>query len=208
MSTIRGNKKGIKDKALRELIDRYTSRMAAAAAQAGKEVLKELRESAVLKWYSSDDSFTGNAMNKATKYKSTILSSKGDEINILISSDIDFSKFDSVMSGSNKYHSIHEWRKRHEKDGWRYYGRGAKRKKIDMPLSVSEYIYNLPWEEGLTALPPHERKTGTGWKNPASEENIYNSLGNLEVYLKNKDGEIAKKWGKAVQKRFNEIMNK
>lgn len=221
MSSIRGYKKGIDNAELKKFIDKYTDHIAHAAAQAGKEAMKELRESVVKGWYNST---AARHMNFATKYEASDPKKVGNIINITVKSYVDSELFEQSKANSSlrnwfasPYESVKRWRERHEignrgSDGkrggtgyWTYYDRNPSlknplRKVIDMPYSIGEYLFMLPWEEGIFGLPPEARHTGTRWKNPA--KNTTNKKGALEPYLKSR---MEKKWAKTVQKKFDEI---
>lgn len=219
MPTIRGYKKGIDDAALKKMIDNYTARIVTIAAKAGKEAMKELRESAVKNWYSSTAQY---AMHKATHYESDSPKQSKGKIEITIRSYVDIDEFENhkrIASSNNKYRSPYEnvrrWRERHEKDGWRYYGKEQvhmnrdnlnklgtyqpSRAALNMPYSIGEYLFRLPWEEGIVGLPPHERYTDTGWVNPKPNKD----RDSLREYV---NDYINKKWKKTVQEKFNKLM--
>lgn len=223
MPTIRGSKKGIDDKALKKVIDNYTAHIATIAARAGREAMKELRESAVKKWYNSTAQY---AMHNSTYYESDPPKQSKGKIEITIRSYVNIDEFEDhkrIASKNNKMRSPYEnllrWRERHEKgnrgsDGkrsgtgyWTYYDREPSettklRTVLEMPYTIGEYLFNLPWEEGIVGLPPKERKTGTGWVNPKPT----NPKEPLKDFLNGEQGQIKKKWNKAVQKKFNELM--
>lgn len=219
MPSIRGYKKGINDQALKKAVDRYTAHIATIAAKAGKEAMIELRTSAVKNWYHSTAS---EHMNKSTKVESDTPRQGDKKIEITIRSYIDIDEYEASKSSasernkfSSPYDSVKRWRERHEKDGWRYYGKEQvhmdkdnlnklgvnqpSRAAIQMPYSVGEYLFRLPWEEGIIGLPPHERFTGTGWENPAKNIDRDNSL---YEYVKKY---FEKKWAKTVSKKFSEL---
>ena len=221
MPTIRGYKKGIDDKALKKVIDNYTAHLTTIAANAGKEAMKELRTSAVKNWYNSTAS---SAMNMATHYESDSPKQSKGKIEITIRSYVNIDEFENYKreaSMNNKHRSPYEnlqrWRKRHEEgnrgsDGkrgstgyWTYYDREPSetnplRAVIDMPYTIGEYLFRLPWEEGIVGLPPHERHTGTGWVNPKPNK----SRDPLGTYVKDYIND--KKWKKTVQKHFDKMM--
>ena len=107
---------------------------------------------------------------------------------------------------SGTYGKVERWRERHERDGWTYYNLGVNpQPAIKMECTISEYLFNLPWNEGIRALPPYERHTGTGWENPfAEKKSVGKGKGILETYLNNqfKRG----KWGQTVQDEFDKLM--
>lgn len=212
MPSIRGYKKGIDDKSLRDVIDKYTAHITTVAAKAGKKAMYKLRTSAVKRWYNSTAAL---AMNDATIYESDMPKQKNKQIEITIRSYVDIDLFEEYKksasernSMSSPYENLSRWRKRHEKDGWRYLG--VKQPQMDddiykksfpaikMPYSIGEYLFKLPWEEGIIGLPPNARNTGTGWKNPKP---IIKEL-SLESYLKK---DLNKKWAKEVRKEFAEL---
>lgn len=216
---IRGYTKGINDKELKKAIDNYTARIVTIAAQAGKKAMQELRESAVKKWYK--DSTAQYAMHKSTCYESDTPKQSNNKIEITIRSYINTEEFENqkrIASENNQYKhpysNVKKWRERHEfgnrgSDGkkggtgyWTYYDREPSektllRETLKMPYSIGEYLFNLPWEEGIIGLPPKERHTGTGWENPKPIQR--EPLKNIEEGMK-------KKWGKTVQKHFDELM--
>lgn len=204
MPSIRGYKRGIDSQALKQAVDKYTAHVATIAAKAGREAMRELRISAVERWYNS----TANVhMNSATIVESDSPKQGDKKIEITIRSYVDIDKFEESKRGassrnlfSSPYESVKSWRERHEVDGWQYYGRGERHPAIDMPYSIGEYLFKLPWEEGIFALPPHERHTGTGWVNPA--KNVYKKDGSLEIYLKK---DLQKKWARTVSRKFSEL---
>lgn len=222
MPTIRGYKKGIDNEALKKAIDNYTAHIATVAARAGREAMKELRESAVKNWYG--DSTAQYAMHNSTHYESDSPKQSKDKIEITIRSYINIDEFENckrIASVNNKYRSPYEdlqrWRERHEKgnrgsDGkrggtgyWTYYDRNPSEKTplrtvIDMPYTIGEYLFKLPWEEGIVGLPPKERHTGTGWVNPKPNKSRDPLSGYVKEYMDDK------KWGKTVRKKFNELM--
>ena len=220
MATVRGYKKGIDNKELKEFIDKYTTHLVTLAARAGRESMKELREAIVKRWYNSTAS---RHMDYATVYESENKKT-GNTIEITITSYIDPNKFEESKEAassrnlfSSSYESLKKWRKRHEignrgSDGkkggtgyWTYYDRNPSeenplRQAIPMPYSIGEYLFKLPWEEGIFGLPPEARNTGSSWKNPA--KNTTNKKGALEPYL---NKALKKEWKKTVQKKFDEI---
>lgn len=220
MPSIRGYKKGINNQALKDFVDKYTAHIATIAKNAGIEAMKELRTSAVKRWYNST---AHNAMNGATIYEADLPKQGNRKIEITIRSYIDINKFESLKKSasdrnqfSSPYDSLKRWRYRHEignrgSDGkrggsgyWTYYDRNPSdenplRKVISMPYSIGEYLFNLPWEEGIIGLPPYERHTGTGWVNPAG--NTMREI-SLKEYL---DKDLEKKWAKTVRKKFAEL---
>lgn len=221
MSSIRGYKAGINNPELKRLIDRYTEHFVRVAITAGKESMKELRESIVQQWYNST---AARHMKYATKYEADTPKKTGSIIEITIKSYVDSDLFEESKANASTrnwfaspYESVKRWRERHEignrgSDGkrggtghWTYYDRNPSEKNplrnvISMPYTIGEYLFNLPWEEGIFGLPPEARHTDTGWKNPA--KNTKNKKGALEPYL---NKEIKKKWNKTVQSKFDEI---
>lgn len=221
MPSIRGYKKGINDKALRDVVDKYTAHVATVAAQAGKSAMYDLRRQAVENWYSSTGS---NHMNKALKVESDKPKQGNRKIEITIRSYIDIDVFEESKRGasernkySSPYESVRRWRERHEKDGWRYYGKEQvrmdendlnklgihqpSRPAINMPYSIGEYLFRLPWEEGIVGLPPKERFTDTGWVNPAKKrKNTRRST--LEGYV---NKYMKKRWPTTVKDEFAKL---
>lgn len=221
MPSIRGYKKGIDNNELKKVIDRYTAHITTIATQAGKEAMHDLRKAAVKRWYNST---AHQHMNNATVVESDSPKQRDKKIEIIIRSYVDVNLFEvSKASASDRnlfsspYDSLVRWRKRHEignrgSDGtkggtgyWTYYDRNPSnenplRTVIDMPYSIGEYLFKLPWEEGILGLPPKARHTGTGWENPA--KNIYNKHGSLESYLKK---DLEKKWAKTVRNKFAKL---
>ena len=67
-----------------------------------------------------------------------------------------------------------------------------------MNYTIGEYLFKLPWEEGIIGLPPYARNTKTGWENPkpiVKEKS-------LEAFLKE---DMKKKWDKQVRKEFKTL---
>lgn len=225
MASIRGYKKGIKDPELRKFIDNYTARVITAATTAGKESMKELRESIVKKWYNSEES-RAKHMKAATRYEAESPKKTGHIYEITITSYVDPVLYERSKESSSSrnwfsspYESVKRWRERHEignrgSDGkrggtghWTYYDRNPSEKNplrdvMPMPYTIGEYLFNLPWEEGIFGLPPEARHTKTGWKNPA--KNTVNQHGSLESYINKNLTE--RKWKQTVQKKFDEIL--
>ena len=219
MPSIRGYKKGIDNQALKQAIDRYTAHIATVAANAGKAAMKEIRTKAVESWYHSTAS---THMNSSTKVESDPPKQGDKKIEITIRSYIDINMFEASKQSasernmfSSPYESVKRWRERHEKNGWRYYGREQvhmdkdnlnrlgtyqpSREALSMPYSIGEFLFRLPWEEGIVGLPPHERFTGTGWDNPA--KNITREK-SLREYV---EDILVKKWARTVNKKMKEI---
>ena len=212
MSTIRGYTKGINNKDLKDLIDSYASKMVTVAKRAGLEAMEEIRKNAVNTWYKST---ARHAMNTSTKYKVESVSQKGTEIKIVFRSYVDMSEFEALKSEassrnlySSPYSSIVEWRKRHEKDGWQY--KGVKQPQMDddihsksfpavnMPYSIGEYMFRLPWEKGILGLPPYEKHTGTKWINPDPSKKRKQLKGYVE-------GRFKKEWEKKFTEKYNKM---
>ena len=113
-------------------------------------------------------------MNNATECKSKIKQS-GDKLIITVTSYVDVNKYDAEKRArsdrnyfKDSYTGLAKWRERHEKDGWTYYNKresydNPTRSAIFMPYSIPEYLFVMPWEEGLRSLPLRERFTDTGW---------------------------------------------
>ena len=195
MATIRGIHKGINDKALKEAIDNFCKETIHKAAVAGERLMREKRSSAVRTWYHSTSAI---AMNDATHYVRSKVEQKGSEFVVTITSYVDENEFEEKKQERserdqlrNTYSKLVSWRYRHEKgnrgsDGrrkknggyWTYMDREPSTKSdeyrlrevIAMPYTIGEYMFNLPWEEGIIGLPPEARKTDTGWKNPKSSQ--------------------------------------
>lgn len=221
MPTIRGYKKGIDNRALKKAIDNYTAHIATLAAQAGKKAMKELRESAVKKWYNSTAQY---AMHCSTHYESDSPKQLEGKIEITIRSYVNLDEFENYKrkaSENNKHRSPYEdlqrWRERHEignrgSDGkrggtgyWTYYDREPSennplRTVLNMPYTIGEYLFKLPWEEGIVGLPPKERHTGTGWVNPKPNKDREPLEGYVKEYMNDR------KWKKTVQEHFNKLM--
>lgn len=221
MPSIRGYKKGIDSQALKEFVDKYTAHMATIAAKAGKQVMENIRSAAVRTWYHSTAEV---AMNESTVYESDSPKQAKNKIEITIRSYIDINKFEEMKrSASDRnwfaspYESVKRWRERHEKDGWRYYGRESvhmyeenlnrlgtyqpSRPAISMPYSIGEYLFNLPWEEGIVGLPEEERYTDTGWVNPSKNA----QRDSLKSYVNER---FKKEWSKQVNEEFAKISQK
>ena len=219
--SIKGYTKGINNAALKQFINNYTARLTTVAAEAGKQAMRELRRSAVKNWYNST---AQEAMNKATYYESDPPKPSGDKIEITIRSYVNTEEFENykrAASNSNKYKSPYEnvrkWRERHEfgnrgSDGkrtnigagyWTYYDREPSeetslRTVLEMPYTIGEYLFILPWKEGIVGLPPKARHTDTGWDNPKSNK----SREPLESYA---NKYIKKRWDKTVQEYFDKL---
>jgi hypothetical protein len=195
MASYRGYTKGINDAALKKFIDNYTARMVSIAKQAGLAAMKELREAAVDKWYNGKNS---KSMKRSTKYEIASVKQSNHKIDIVVRSYVDPSKFRDDREDSS-HSKVVKWRERHEVDGWRYCGVGEPREAIDMPYSVGEYLFRLPWEEGIIGLPPHERYTGTGWVNPNGDTTQETTLQHdVEKHL-------SKHWDETVKTKFDEM---
>ena len=220
MPSIRGYKKGINDKELKKAIDRYTSHIATIAAKAGREAMRELRRSAVKKWYNG--STASGHMNNATIVESDSPKQKKGKIEITIRSYVDIAKFEASKknaSENNKFSSPYEnvvkWRERHEignrgSDGrrggtgyWTYYDREPSNKNplrevMNMKYSIGEYLFKLPWDDGTIGLPPNARDTGTGWVNPKPIVRDPSLEEYVKKYLKDK-------WEETVSEKFAEF---
>ena len=207
MPTIRGNTRGIDDAALKKIIDQYVDRIVRVVTTAGKEVMKELRIAAVKRWYNST---AANAMNNATKVESDSPKQNKDTITITIRSYVDVNEYEAqrIVSSernlySSPYNSVVRWRERHEignrdSEGnrggtgfWTYYDQNPSksnplRKVMSMPYSIGEYLFKLPWEEGIFGLPPQARDTGTGWVNPKNSTKGSSLKEYVEEDIKNK----------------------
>ena len=202
MPTIRGYTKGINNKELKRFINNYMARITTIAKNAGLEAMKELRESVVTKWYGGTPS--SKAMNASTIYESkpSDIKQKKGKIEITVRSYIDSGIYESAIASFSprKYTSVSRWKEKHEKP-WQFYGKGEVYTPLKMDFTVGEFLFNLPWEEGMIGLPPKERYTGTKWVNPAKK--IYNGNGNLDDYLNN---QMREKWNSAVKKKFKNLM--
>ena len=91
MPSIRGYKKGIDNEALKQAVDKYTAHIATIAAQAGREVMRELRRAAVKRWYNST---AHKHMNNATIVESDSPKQGDKKIEITIRSYVDIDKFE------------------------------------------------------------------------------------------------------------------
>lgn len=172
MATFRGNTKGIDDAALKEAINKYCGSIANKAANAGLKLMEKVRSAAVRGWYNNS---SGDAMNNSTIYKSKIHQNNGN-YTITITSYVDINMFEAEKRSrsdrnyfKDSYSSLEQWRERHERDGWTYYNKreshdNPTRSAIFMPYSVPEYLFVMPWMEGLRSLPLRERYTDTGWE--------------------------------------------
>lgn len=172
MATYRGSTKGIDDAALKEAINKYCGHVANIAASAGKKLMEKVRSAAVRGWYKNS---SGDAMNNSTIYESKIKQYNGN-YTITITSYIDINMFEAEKRSrsdrnyfKDSYSGLEKWRERHERDGWTYYNKresydNPTRSAIFMPYSIPEYLFVMPWEEGLRSLPLRERFTDTGWE--------------------------------------------
>ena len=216
MATIRGVHKGINDKALKNAIDNFCKETIHKAAVAGERLMREKRSSAVRTWYNSS---SARAMNESTHYVRSKVKQNSDEFVITITSYVDEHEFEAIKKATserdyyrNTYSNLAAWRYRHEignrgSDGrrggtgyWTYMDREPSennplRTPIDMPYSIGEYMFNLPWEKGITGLPPYAKATGTGWRNTKTTRG---KKGNLRSYVKK---QLKKVW-------TNENLNK
>ena len=216
MPSIRGYSKGIDNKALKNAIDKYTAHIVTIAKQAGLEAMKEIRTAAVNSWYKRN---SHNAMNSATVYEANKLKQYDNKVEITITSYVDIDKYEHYKREasennlySSPYESVKMWRERHEKNGWKYLGIKQPQMDddiyqksfpaVDMKWSIGEYLFVLPWKEGIKGLPDKERHTGTKWINPAKRMKVKH---NLETRV---DNYFKKRWAKTVNKMFAEKMSK
>lgn len=173
---------------LQKQIDRITVRETTKLKNAAMAAIKKIVSKGITEWYENTKGDTAT-FAKAMLYEHKI-SQDSRYVNIDVYPVFDLAKYEHLTS----HYNIYRWRKRHEKDGWRYYNMGSPQPAIHMKTSVPVYLVHLAWDSGYLGLPDSGKFTD--WENPKThkKEALYK---HTAKYLRNQ-----KRWNREIKKQL------